>query len=141
MQFICDAKSGKTWFRIETEPEAESESATLGHAVARYFSRAYESARASYQPPSGAGIERDIGLKAHISRTMPVFLTLRDDEGNGLATAMLPNAEERATDAWRAIIVGPNNRDPYDQHAEAIELLGNHFGLKLDHKRCYPYGR
>jgi hypothetical protein len=38
----------------------------------------------------GTGLERDIGLKNHLSRTAPLFLTLRADDGEGLATEMLP---------------------------------------------------
>ena len=63
------------------------------------------------------------------------FFTLRDAEGNGLATAMVP---------WGAgcpIIVGIGNRDPYVEHAEAIRVLAAHLGLPLERGRCYPYGR
>ena len=46
---------------------------------------------------------------------MPIFLTLRDGEGTALVTAMLPPAgkDERA---FRPIIVGASNSDPYPQH-------------------------
>ncbi|WP_244610325.1 hypothetical protein [Microvirga pakistanensis] len=69
---------------------------------------------------------------------MPVFLTLRDAEGNGLATAMLP-PRGRNDPSFKIIVVGPENRDPYPDHGEAIRKLGEHFGLSLDRSRCYPY--
>lgn len=141
MHFICDAPGGKTWFGMDTEAEADAESALMGHAVAKYYRRAREEAVARYAPPPSApAIERDINLKAHIKRTMPRFLTLRDGEGAGLATAMLPavGADGRA---FHAIIVGPDNANPYLAHADAIAALGVHLGLKLDPERCYPYSR
>src|SRR5579859_6668311 len=33
MQYVCDAPDGKTWFRIETESEAQGESDAMNHAV------------------------------------------------------------------------------------------------------------
>ncbi len=138
MQYVCDAPSGKTWFRIETEGEAALETDLMGHAVEKHFRQAREQAVASYVPPPGPYIEQEIGLKAHLSRTMPIFLTLRDQEGNGLATAMLP-PQGRAERSVRPIIVGPRNSDPYPQHEAAIAKLGEHFGLTLDRARCYPY--
>jgi hypothetical protein len=71
---------------------------------------------------------------------MPVFLTLRDGDGNALATAMLPSAG-RDNLACNPMVVGPGNSDPYPEHGEAIRALGRHFGLTLDRVRCYPYGR
>jgi hypothetical protein len=140
MQYVCDAPEGKTWFRIETEAEAALESDLMGHAVEKHFQQAREQATAAYVPPPGLSIEQNIGLKAHLQRVMPIFLTLRDEEGNGLATAMLPprNSDDRA---FRPIIVGPANSDPYPQHEPAIAKLGEHFGLTLNHTRCYPYRR
>ena len=140
MEFVCDAPGGKTWFRIETEGEALQESAAMNHAVEKYFRREYEKASGSYQPVSLTSIERDIGLKAHVARSMPLFLTLRDREGNGLATAMLP-AQGRNEANFRIIIVGPGNADPYPEHREAIGALGTHFGLTLDRDSCFPYRR
>ncbi len=139
MQFICDAPDGKTWFRLETEIEAETESNAMKHAVEKYFRREREKALQSYQPTSTNFIERDIGLKAHVSRTMPVFATLRDREGNPLATGMLPPGG-RDDPSFRIIIVGPANSDPYSGEADAIAALGTHFGLSLDRQRCFPYG-
>ena len=99
MQYVCDAPKGRTWFRIETEAEATAESRLMRHAVEKHFLTAQQRARRSYVP--GQGLERDIGLKGHIARTMPVFLTLRADDGSGLATAMLPpESPKRETVAW-----------------------------------------
>ena len=140
MQFVCEAPP-KTWFRIETEGEAALESRAMNHAVEKYFNQAYEHAAQSYVPPkTGLYIEQNIGLKAHIQRVMPRFLTLRDGEGNALVTAMLPPAgqDERT---FKPIIVGSGNSDPYLEHGEAIRKLGEHLGFTLDPVRCYPYRR
>ena len=92
MQYVCDAPP-KTWFRIETEGEAALESRAMDHAVDRYFRQAYQQATETYVPPRSAHyIEQNIGLKAHVQRVMPIFLTLRDGEGTALVTAMLPPA-------------------------------------------------
>ena len=138
MQFICDAPGHKTWFRIDTEGEAALESALMEHAVEKYFRQAWEAATGSYKPVSSSFIERDIGLKSHIQRSMPLFLTLRSAEGSALATAMLPPGGQSDT-PFRIIIVGPENRDPYPDHEDAIRKLGEHFGLTLNRDRCYPY--
>src|SRR3712207_8300555 len=90
MRFVCDAGGGKAWFRIETEAEAARESELMDHAVEKHFRRAQEQASQTYRPAPGPFVEQDIGREAHIGRTMPVFLTLRDAEGAALATAMLP---------------------------------------------------
>ena len=140
MQFVCDAPDGKTWFRLETEAEALTESESMKHAVEKFFRREKDKALASYKPTSSAFIERDIGLKAHLGRAMPLFLTLRDREGNPLATAMLPPGG-REDQNFRTIIVGPSNADPYPGQGDAIAALGKHFGLTLDRERCFPYGR
>ena len=92
MQYVCDAGAA-TWFRMETLAEAVQESQLMSHAVERYFRDAEEKAAKSYQPPPGARLsEQNIGLKGHIKRSMPLFLTLRDREGTALVTAMLPPA-------------------------------------------------
>ncbi len=140
MQYICDAPGSKTWFRIETEGEAVLESSAMGHAVEKHFKHAREQALASYVPPPGLYVEQHIGLKSHLERAMPIFLTLRDEEGTGLATAMLP-PPGRNDRGFRPIIVGPRNSDPYPQHGAAIAKLAEHFGLTLDRARCYPYWR
>jgi hypothetical protein len=140
MLFICDAPGGKTWFQFETEIEATQESALMNHAVHKYFLRFREDAEKTYVPTSRMYIEQDIGRADHLRRTMPVFATLRDAEGNGLATAMLP-PRSGASQAFTPVVVGPSNNDPYPEHAEAIAALGAHFGLRLERARCYPYRR
>ena len=84
--------------------------------------------------------EQNIGLKGHIQRGMPVFLTLRDGDGASLVTAMLPPAG-LTEKSFRPIVVGPANADPYDRHSDAITVLAKHYGLTLDPIRCYPYRR
>jgi hypothetical protein len=138
MQYVCDAPGSKTWFRIETEAEAARESDDMGHAVEKYFRQAAEQAARTYVPRPGPFIEQDIGLKAHVQRTMPMFLTLRDREGNGLATAMLPPAG-RDEQSFKTIIVGVRNSDPFSEHGDAIRALARHFDLTLDRARCFPY--
>ncbi len=111
----------------------------MKHVVENHFRQAWETATSTYRSPSSPFVEQNIGLKAHVQRVMPLFLTLRDGEGNALATAMLPPGG-RYDPAFRIIIVGPENRDPYPEHGEAIRKLGEHFGLSLERIRCYPYG-
>src|SRR5579872_5275218 len=115
MKYICDAPKGQTWFRIETEAEAASESDLMRHAVEKFFRKEHEKAAQTYQPISKVFFEQEIGLKAHIQREMPIFLTLRDDEGTPLVTAMLPPGghDDRS---FRPIIVGMSNADPYLEH-------------------------
>jgi len=138
MKYVCDADGGKTWFRIETEAEAIAEADVMQHKVAKYFCQEQDKATRSFQPSSGALFEREIGLAAHIQREMPLFLTLRDDEGIALVTAMLPpGGQER--DGFSSMVVGIANSDPYPEHGEAIRALGDHFGIRLDRARCYPY--
>jgi hypothetical protein len=138
MQYVCDAPVNKAWFRIETEGEAARESQVMNHAVEKHFRQAQEQAVKSYVP-SGSFIEQDIGLKAHIKRVMPIFLTLRDSEGKALATAMLP--PEGGNGNVKPIVVGFANGDPFPEHREAIRALADHFGIILDPDRCYPYRR
>jgi hypothetical protein len=140
MKYVCDAPGGNTWFRIETEAEAASESDAMRHAVEKFFRKEQEKAVQSFQPLSKINFEQEIGLKAHIQREMPLFLTLRDDEGNPLVTAMLPPGG-RDDRTFRPIIVGVSNADPYVDHADAIRALGQHCGLTLERGRCYPYRR
>jgi len=140
MKYVCDAPDGKTWFRIETEAEAASESETMRHAVEKYFRKEQERATQSFQPISKVFFEQEIGLKAHIQREMPLFLTLRADDGTPLVTAMLPpgGKDERG---FRPIIVGPGNADPYPEQGDAIRALAEHCRMTLDRARCYPYRR
>jgi hypothetical protein len=140
MRYVCDAPDGKTWFRIESEGEAIAESALMRHAVDKYFRQEQERAAASYRPVSNVHFEQEIGLKAHLQREMPVFLTLRDGEGNGLATAMLPPRLENNR-SFRSIIVGAQNADPYHEQSEAIRALAEHVGFALERDRCFPYRR
>ena len=142
MQFVCDTAGGKAWFKIETEAEAAQESELMRHAVEKHFRRAQEQASQTYRPPPGPFVEQDIGRCAHVRRTMPVFLTLRDGEGNALATAMLPPRHAgRDVPAIDPVVVGPANSDPYPEHGDAIRTLSTHFGVAIDRSRCYPYGR
>lgn len=138
MQFVCDAPGQTSWFRIETDGEAFLESQMMGHAVEKHFRQAWDAAAATYRSTASKAIEHNIGLKEHVQRTMPMFLTLRDAEGTGLATAMLPPSG-RLGSSFQIVIVGPGNRDPYPDHGAAIRKLGEHMGLSLDHDRCYPY--
>ncbi|HUB94806.1 MAG TPA: hypothetical protein VL993_02755 [Stellaceae bacterium] len=140
MKYICDAPGNRTWFRIETEAEAANESDTMQHAVEKYFRKERERAAHSYQPASTIFIEQEIGLNAHLQREMPLFLTLRNDDGTALATAMLP-PRGREDPGFRPIIVGPRNTDPYTEHADAIRALAQHFRVALDRARCFPYRR
>jgi hypothetical protein len=140
MKYVCDAPDGKTWFRIETEGEAAAESEVMHHAVEKYFRKEYERAAQGFQPLSKVNFEQEIGMKAHIQREMPLFLTLRADDGTALATAMLP-AGGKDDRSFRPIIVGASNADPYDDQDEAIRALGAHFGVTLERARCYPYRR
>jgi hypothetical protein len=139
MRFVCDAPGGRTWFQIETEDEAQAEGEMMRHAVHRYFQRELNRARASYRPADPNGIERDIGLKAHIARTMPIFLTLRDEDGAGVATAMLPQGGGGR--GFQIVIVGPGNSNPYPAAADAIAALEPRFGLELPEEDCYPYAK
>jgi hypothetical protein len=140
MRYVCDAPGDRTWFRIESESEAVAESDLMRHAVEKYFRKEHEKAAQTFQPLSKVNFEQEIGLKAHIQREMPLFLTLRDDEGNPLATAMLPPGG-RDDRSFRPIIVGPGNADPYPEEGEAIRVLAQHFGITLERARCYPYRR
>ena len=140
MEYVCDAPGDLTWFRLVTEGEAAAESQDMHHAVEKYFRREREKAEASFKPMSSVFFEQAIGLEAHIKREMPLFLTLRDMDGKGLATAMLP-AGGKPDRSFSPIIVGAANADPYVKQGEAIRALADHFGLPLDRSRCYPYRR
>lgn len=139
MRYVCDAPGGRTWFRFETETEADAEAAMMRHAVDKHFRRAEGAARETYRAPQGAPrFEQDIGLRDHIAKSMPLFLTLRADDGEGLATAMLPPGGRNQAN-FRIVIVGPENADPYAKQADAIEALAQHFGIELKREACYPY--
>src|SRR5258705_7637040 len=139
MQYVCDAPDGKTWFRIETEGEAAHESRLMSHTVEKYFRRDREKAVQSWRPERPNAIERDIGLEAHVQREMPLFLTLRDGEGNALNTAMLPpGGKDRG--GVRIIIVAASNADPYPQEDAGIAALGAQFCFTTDRHPCFPHG-
>ncbi|MEZ5851609.1 MAG: hypothetical protein R3D68_13275 [Hyphomicrobiaceae bacterium] len=140
MQYICDAPPF-TWFRLETQAEAVAESRLMDHAVERYFRDSHEAAVATYvPPPSLHTFEQNIGLKDHVRRAMPMFVTLRANDGTALVTGMLPPAGKGADD-FRPIIVGKGNGDPYVDYAAAIAALGHHLRLSLERDRCFPYRR
>jgi len=140
MRYVVDAPNGKTWFRIETEAEAVHESELMRHNVEKYFRLEREKAAQTYRPVSKTFFEQEIGLNAHIQREMPLFLTLRDQDGNPHVTAKLPPGGKDSA-MFRIIIVGPGNADPYPAGGAAIKALGGHFGIALDRDRCYPYQR
>jgi hypothetical protein len=140
MKYVCDAPGGRTWFRIETEAEAVTESNVMRHAVEKYFRQEAAKAAETFRSDSRVLFEQEIGLRAHIQREMPLFLTLRDGEGNALVTAMLPPGG-RDDKSFKPVIVGLENRDPYPEHGQSIDALGVHFGMSLGRARCYPYRR
>ena len=82
----------------------------MDHRVAKYFQRERTKATNSSQPLSRTFFEQKIGLKTFIRRQMPLFLTLRDAEGNGLATAMLPPGGHDDL-GFEIIIVGKRNSE------------------------------
>lgn len=138
MEYVCDAPNDRTWFRLVSEAEAAAESAEMRHAVEKHYRREREKAADSFRPVAASFIEQDIGKEAHIQRAMPQFLTLRNQDGEALVTAMLPS---RGVRSGTCIIVGPGNEDPYPEHADAIQALGGHVGLALDRASCFPYRR
>jgi hypothetical protein len=138
MQYVCDGLNG-TWFRMDTEGEAIRESQLMNHAVEKYFRQAAEDAAKTFVPPASTwAFEQKIGLRSHVQKLMPIFVTLRDGEGTGLVTAMLPPAG-KDENSFRPIVVGPANADPYPKYGEDIKALARHYGLTLDRARCFPY--
>jgi hypothetical protein len=126
---------------METEGEAFQESQLMNHAVEKHFRQAAEAAVKTYVPPASARpFEQNIGLNRHVQKVMPIFVTLRDRDGNGLVTAMLPPAGKDET-SFRPVVVGPANADPYPKHGEDIKALALHYGFTLDPTRCFPYRR
>jgi hypothetical protein len=138
MEYVCDAPRNRAWFRLVTEGEAVAESLEMHHAVEKHYRRERERAIDAFHPTNPVFIEQDINKEDHIRRAMPLFLTLRDPDGTALVTAMLPPMGRHS---GGCIIVGPNNADPYPEHADAIEALADHFGFNLDRASCYPYRR
>jgi hypothetical protein len=71
---------------------------------------------------------------------MPVFLTLRDWEGNALATAMLPpDGKDRG--GSRIIIVAASNADPYPEQDAAIAALERISASNSIATVYFPYSR
>ncbi|HEX4304294.1 MAG TPA: hypothetical protein VHZ78_15990 [Rhizomicrobium sp.] len=139
MQYVCDAPGDKTWFRIETESEAVLESQAMRHALENHFALERQRAIANYRPPATLNnIERYIGLDAHVTRTMPRFLTLRDKQGTPLASAMLP-PQATGSGHFRPTIVGPAYSDAYSAHDGAIAALEKCFGLSLRRECHNPF--
>ncbi|MGD9967879.1 MAG: hypothetical protein AB7T59_15265 [Hyphomonadaceae bacterium] len=139
MRYVCDAPGGAAWFRLETESEAEAEAALMRHSVDKYFRRYETAARESYRAPKGAAtFEQAIGLKDHIAKAMPLFLTLRAGDGEGLVTAMLP-PQGRNQVNFKIVIVGVENSDPYEDYEDGIDALAAHYGLDLPREDCFPY--
>jgi hypothetical protein len=124
---------------LDTEGEAIQESQLMNHAVEKHFRQAAEDAAKSFVPPASTwAFEQQIGLKSHVQKMMPIFVTLRDRDGTGLVTAMLPPAG-KDQNSFRPIVVGPANADPYPKHGEDIKALATHYGLTLERSRCFPY--
>jgi hypothetical protein len=138
MEYVCDAPNDRTWFRLVSEAEAVSESLEMRHAVEKHYRREREKAAESFRPASSAFIEQEIGKEAHIQRSMPMFVSLRNQDGEALVTAMLPPG---GRSGGTCIIVGAGNTDPYPDHGDAIRALADHFGLTLERAACYPYRR
>jgi len=101
----------------------------MNHAVEKYYRREQDKAAAAYRPLTSVFIEQDIGKAAHLLRAMPLFLTLRNQDGMALVTAMLPAAGQEPG-SFRCIIVGPGNADPYDHFADAIRALAEHVRMR-----------
>jgi hypothetical protein len=53
MRYVCDAPGGATWFRLETEAEAEAEAALMRHAVDKHFRRFEAAARETNRATPG----------------------------------------------------------------------------------------
>jgi hypothetical protein len=138
MEYVCDAPHNRTWFRLVTEGEAVAESIEMRHAVEKHYRRERERAVEAFQPRTSVFIEQDINKEDHIRRSMPLFLTLRNEDGEPLVTAMLPS---KGRAGGGCIIVGPGNADPYPEHADAIRALADHYRITLDRSSCYPYRR
>ena len=89
-------------------------------------------------PRPSVFIEQDINKEAHIRRAMPLFLTLRDQDGKALVTAMLP---PKGKAGGGCIIVGPGNADPYPEHVTPSPPWRSISESTLDRSSCYPYRR
>jgi hypothetical protein len=137
MQYVCDAPGRKTWFRIESEDEAALESDVMRNMVEAQYRNERQVAAEAYKPaPRLRYIERDIALKAHLQRTMPIFLTLRDSEGTPLANAVLPPSGREQEQ--QSTVTGPGNADPFPAQGDAIRALEKHFGVAF-HTQTFEY--
>jgi hypothetical protein len=132
MQYVCDAPGRKTWFRIETDGEALLEAELMRNAIEVQYENARLAAVQTYQPSQRLqSFERNIGLKAHLERSMPIFLTLRDSEGTPLANAMLPpGGRENGLHTTR--VVGPNGADAMRFEPEAVKALEKHYNIAIE---------
>jgi len=130
MQYVCDAPGRRAWFRIETEGEATLEAQEMRHSLDYFFRHEHAAARRSYAPCDRLSfIERDIGLSAHLKRTMPIFLTLRERDGTPVASAILPQDPDSETVAAR--VIGAGDCDAFRAEREALIALEAHLGKKL----------
>ena len=127
MKYVCDASGGKTWFRIETEAEATAESDIMRHKVAKYFYQEKDKATRSFVPSSRVPFEREIGLAAHIQTEMPLFLTLRDGEGNNLVTAMLPPGGQERDGCARRSARMRHRRQRWNSNASSLQRRSKGF--------------
>jgi len=94
-------QAGKPGFRIETEAEATTENPTACAPCCRkiLFARSRKRRLRASSRASTVYFEQEIGLKAHIQREMPVFLTLRDGRRKPRwATAMACRPRRGATE-------------------------------------------
>ena len=77
MEYVCEIRGGKTWFRFETEVEAEQKSILMDHQVAKHFRRAQEKVIATYKPTTMVYIEQNIGLNSPLIKWLFPALTPR----------------------------------------------------------------
>lgn len=138
MKYICDVPGGRTWFRLESEAEAERESARMQHGVAVRFHDERARAIRSYRAQSAASAGGSLPLERHVRIAMPIFLSLRDREDAALVTAMLAHGSPDHPEA-ELVIVGKGDTDPYPDHGRAIAALSDRLGIDLDRARCFPF--
>ena len=82
------------------------------------------------------------GGKSPIARAKSVIFLFQWGGPSHLETFdMKPDAPDSIRGPYRPIVVGPENKDPYPEHGEAIEVLGQHFNIALNRDRCFPYRR
>ena len=83
-------------------------------------------------------LEQEIGLKDHVQRGgLPLFLTLRDEDGVGLVTAMVP-PEGREERGFRCHPGRPRRPNPR-RRASPMLRWASRLGVALTPARCYPY--